>query len=384
MYITPVSDDLFDNSKKSLAPHVLKDIGTALTFDDVQLVPQYSVMASRTNLCTTTAFTRNFCIDKPIVAAPMDSVCGATMAKALWKAGCVGVIHRFMSIDEQVAVVREVKAYIDEQVKIPTVRELGGYRIRMPVIAAAIGATETDVNRAVALVESGANVIVIDVAHGHHINVKKILATIIGFRTESPYRFDIIAGNIATEQAALDLVNWGADGLRVGIGGGSVCETRVRTGVGVPQLTAVDNITSVTDVPVISDGGIRYPGDIAKALAAGATTVMVGSLLAGTDEAPGDVFIAGQWPNNKTYKMYRGSASATIKMEKTGAAVNVEGAAKMVECKGSVVVILNDLMDGVRSAMSYLGVHDVESLWSQAEFVRISNAGLREAHPHLL
>jgi IMP dehydrogenase len=195
---------------------------------------------------------------------------------------------------------------------------------------------------------------------------------------------DIIAGNIATADAANDLQEWGADALRVGIGGGSVCETRIRTGVGVPQLTAVDEISYITEIPIISDGGIRYPGDVVKALAAGADTVMVGSLLSGTDEAPGEMFVGGQWPNTKNFKMFRGSASATIKMEKNGHSNHVEGAAKMVEHKGSVIRVIDDIMDGVTSAMSYLGVSDIEEICEVAEFVKISNAGLHEAHPHLL
>jgi IMP dehydrogenase len=354
---------------------ILNDIEHAVTFDDVQLLPRMSNIESRSQVNTACQFTRNFYIDKPIVAAPMDSVCDARMAAALWAHGCVGVIHRFCSIEEQVKMV-ELVVHAIKSTTVPH-----GYRTRQPVICAAIGANGDSIDRAHRLVRAGVNVLVIDVAHGHHINVHR---TIDAVRAVVGKKVDIVAGNIATKQAAHDLQSWGADALRVGIGGGSVCETRVRTGVGVPQLTAVDDISYVSDIPVISDGGIRYPGDVVKALAAGANTVMVGSLLAGTDEAPGDVFVGGQWPHNKNFKMFRGSARATIKMEKNGHTNHVEGAAKMVEHKGSALRVIDDIMDGVTSAMSYLGVSDIERISDVAEFVEISSAGLREAHPHLL
>ena len=360
---------------------ILSSLGLAqsLTFDDVQLVPKFSTVESRSNVVTTSRFTKSFMIDKPLIAAPMDSVCEVEMAKELWNAGCVGVIHRFMSIEDQEQQVRSIKSYIDSSAVHPR-----GYRDITPVICAAIGASGDSFERAQRLMLAGANVLIIDVAHGHHENVRRILEQLINYRIKNSLVVDFVAGNIATSEAAYDLEKWGADALRVGIGGGSVCETRIRTGVGVPQLSAVDIVTAVSEIPIISDGGIRFPGDIAKALAVGANTVMIGSLFAGTDEAPGDVFISGQWPNNKSFKMYRGSASATIKMEKNGSTNHVEGAAKMVECKGPVINIVNDLMDGITSAMSYLGANSVEDMWQHADFVHISNAGLREAHPHLL
>lgn len=359
---------------------LLAHIETAVTFDDVQLIPRLSNIESRGNVKTASTFTTNFSIDKPIIAAPMDSVCDARMASALWSHGCVGVLHRFCSVEEQVKMVELVKHSIDSRSHLIT----KGFRTTNPVIAAAVGANGDMAHRSRQLIKAGANVLVIDVAHGHHLNVKKAIETIIAIRDELNVVVDIVAGNIATVEAALELESWGADALRVGIGGGAVCETRIRTGVGIPQLTAVDNITSRTSLPVISDGGIRYPGDVVKAIACGADTVMIGSLLAGTDEAPGDVFVGGQWPNTKNFKMYRGSASATIKMQKSGHQNHVEGAAKMVESKGSVIRVIDDIMDGVKSAMSYLGTDDLDELCSVAEFVRISGAGLREAHPHLL
>ena len=356
----------------------LHNIQSAVTFDDVQLIPKLSNVASRSEVNTACQFTQNFWIDKPIIAAPMDSVCDAKMASTLWAHGCVGVLHRFCTIEEQVRMVEMVVGATKSR-SVPY-----GHRTKTPVICAAVGANGDSIGRSRALIRAGVNVLVIDVAHGHHLNVKKTIEAIRSISEELKMKVDIVAGNIATAAAAEDLEEWGADSLRVGIGGGSVCETRIRTGVGVPQLTAVDNISAISGIPIISDGGIRYPGDVVKALAAGADTVMVGSLLAGTDEAPGDVFVSGQWPNTKNFKMFRGSASATIKMEKNGHTNHVEGASKMVEHKGSVIRVIDDIMDGVTSAMSYLGVSDIEQLCEVAEFVEISNAGLREAHPHLL
>jgi IMP dehydrogenase len=207
------------------------------------------------------------------------------------------------------------------------------------------------------------------------------------------FSFDIMAGNIATGAGAHALINKEmsaidvpADALRVGIGGGSVCETRVRTGVGVPQLSAVMDVRAHTDkfIPVISDGGIRYIGDVAKAICAGADAVMVGSLFSGTDEAPGDIHVSGKWPNASRYKIYRGSASESMKIASGTSRSHVEGTAKMVPLKGSVVNIVNDIVDGLKSAMSYLGSDNITDMQANAEFIKITHAGMAEALPHLL
>ena len=360
------------------------NIELALTFDDVNIVPRFSTTKSRSDIKLTTQFTRNYKIAMPIVAAPMDSVCEIDMALTLYKMGGVGIIHRFNTIDEQVKICSDIHTQICLMLNAGQKfqPQLEGLE---PVIAAAVGANGDALERTQRLVkESRINVILIDVAHGHHANVRDTLKQLTEWRTQSGYKFDIIAGNTATAQAAADLEKWGADCVRVGVGGGALCTTRISTGVGVPQITAVIEARNATKIPLISDGGIRYPGDIAKALVAGADTVMVGSLLAGTDEAPGGIFITGTFPNAKKFKQYRGSASASIKLEKTGSAKNVEGTAKMVEYKGSVISILNDLTDGVRSAMSYVGVDAVENMRHVGKFVRITSAGLREAQPHLL
>lgn len=349
------------------------DIQLQLTFDDVQIVPKYSEIASREFIDTRTAFTRNYELVTPFVAAPMDTVCEVDVAFALWMWGGAGVIHRFCTIEQQKGMIASLCD------KIANAEQPENW---VSPIAAAIGANGDSIERAKQLLRYGANIIVIDVAHGHHLNVKECLRELQSLKSD--YEFDIVAGSIATEEAANDLAEWGADALRVGVGGGSVCETRVRTGIGVPQLQAVINIAKSANIPIISDGGIRYPGDAAKAMAAGADSVMIGSLFAGTDESPGEVFIAGQWPNDKPMKIYRGLASATTKLKYVGAASHVEGASKIIEGRGSINRIVNGLLDGLRSSMSYVGASNVKEFRTNSEFIRITPAGLAEAHPHLL
>lgn len=164
----------------------------------------------------------------------------------------------------------------------------------------------------------------------------------------------------------------------------SGCTTRTKTGVGVPQVTALIDVLGAATVPVIADGGCRYAGDIAKALAIGADSVMVGSMFAGTVESPGNVFVTGNWPNEKRYKMYRGSASATIKLETRGSAEHVEGTSAMIPLKGYVKDVVNTIQDGIRSAMSYVGATNLEEFRTHAQFVKVTNAGIREAAPHIL
>lgn len=363
----------------------------ALTFDDVQIIPRYSEVESRQSVNLVTQFTKKRKLEIPLIAAPMDTVCDYKMAQVMWDLGGVGVIHRFMPIEQQVEHVIKVKKYIQSKL----LDGVGGPAVHHTelkanaVICAAIGANGDAEERALALLQAGVNVILIDVAHGHHVNVKRIVKVLTAWKDQ--FDFEIVAGSIATREAALDLVEWGADALRVGIGGGSVCETRIRTGVGIPQLHALIEVNSAllslsdeNDVPFISDGGIRYPGDVAKALSVGAQTVMIGSLFAGTDEAPGEVFIAGTWPNNKRMKMYRGSASASAKMSQGGQVMHVEGASKLIESKGPVRIVVNDILDGLRSCMSYVGVSNIDDFYLNSEILQITPSGLIEAHPHLL
>jgi IMP dehydrogenase len=336
------------------------------TFDDVQILPNYSEVTSRSTVSTRSRFTRNWEIDIPLVAAPMDTVCGLEMVKVLGTIGAVGCLHRFMSIKEQVHLLNLWSRH---------------NILRNTPLVATIGATGDYQERAEQSLDAGANVILIDVAHGDHLHVRLALDWLNRLSNRS--KFDVIAGNIATGESAVRLAYWGADALRVGIGGGAMCETRVRTGIGVPQLSAIDDVVlAVQDIPIISDGGIRYPGDVAKAIAAGADTVMLGSLLAGTDEAPGDMFVAGQWPNTKVMKMFRGSASATAKMSVNGNAEHVEGASRLVESKGPVERVIRDIVQGLQSSMSYVGADSIAKFKRHVKFIEITGAGLAEAHPH--
>ncbi len=261
--------------------------------------------------------------------------------------------------------------------------ELGKLRV-----GAAVGTGEADEERVAALVQAGVDVIIVDTAHGH---TRGVLERVRWIKDNFP-TVDVVGGNIATGAAAIALVEHGADAVKVGIGPGSICTTRIVAGVGVPQISAIDSVARAlagTGVPIIADGGIRYSGDIAKALAAGASTVMMGSIFAGTEEAPGELVLY----EGRSYKTYRGMGS--LGAMKRGAAdryfqdneTNVdklvpEGIEGMVPFKGSMVSIVFQLAGGVRSSMGYCGCRTIEEMRERAEFVEITNAGMRESHVH--
>ena len=352
-----------------------------LTYDDIQLVPQYSDIPSRTQINLHTLVSRRYGLLNPIVASPMDTVCGEEMAFKMFLMGGVGCIHRFMSIEEQSKIVKSLYQRIYGEGFGGPFEDWGimydtwHSEINLIPIMAAIGVSESDKERATSLVESGANILVIDVAHGHHTNV---LEMIKWCKNNLDDKVDIIAGNIATAQAAMDLVTYGADGLRVGIGGGSLCTTRIKTGFGVPNVSCLEEIIRVAKVPVMADGGIRTSGDIAKALALGSSSVMLGSLLAGTDEAPGQII---ETPNG-LYKRYRGSASLETKVVNGQQVRNVEGESTTIPYKGGVKFIVNGLLDGVKSALSYGGARNLKEF--KPKYVVVTNSGINEAKPHLL
>ena len=332
-----------------------------LTYDDVNIVPKYSELESRGDVDLNTKLTKNVELRIPIVSSPMDTVTGFEMAWAISHLGGIGFIHRFMDIERQSELVAS----------------LGDLKV-----GAAVGVTGDYLERARELVWKGCNVILIDVAHGHH----KLVGEAIEEIKKDISDIEVVAGCIATSEAAKQLCEWGVDGLRVGVGNGSLCETRIRTGVGLPSVTALLDVCSTADdynVPVIADGGIRNVGDVCKGLGCGADTIMVGSLLSGTKESPGTIEKKGQWPNEQLFKKYRGSASLDSKLDR-GEEKNVEGNHKVIPYKGKVKRIIGDIEDGIRSSCSYVGASDLEEFRSLVEFVEVTRAGQVEAQPYLL
>ena len=352
---------------------------TYLTYDDIQLIPSFSDVKSRQGIKLHTKLSKNYGILIPIIGSPMDTVCELDMAKKLAELGGVGCIHRFLPIREQVEIVNNLHKWIYNETDLA---ERWGVMYddwhteqRSVPIMAAIGVQKDDKDRANSLVMSGANVLLIDVAHGDHQNV---INMIHWCKKNLPDHVDIIAGNIATAEAAERLQEAGADGLRVGIGGGSLCTTRIKTGFGVPNVSCLEDIAGVAEVPIMADGGIRSSGDIAKALAVGADNVMLGSLLAGTLESPGQLIEKG----HSLYKRYRGSASLETKTTHGQAERNIEGESTVIPFKGGVKYIVKGLTDGIRSAFSYAGANDITQY--HPEYVEVTNSGINEAKPHLL
>ncbi|EEI23186.1 IMP dehydrogenase [Lentilactobacillus hilgardii] len=355
------------------------------TFDDVLLVPAASdVLPNNVDLSVQLA--DNLKLNVPFLSAGMDTVTESKMAIALAKLGGLGVIHKNLSIESQAGEVAKVKA-VKKTTDTPkaAVDKNGSL-----LVAAAVGVSSDTFDRASALLEAGTDAIVIDTAHGHSAGVLRKIAEI---RDRYPDT-TLIAGNVATAAGTEALFQAGVDVVKVGIGPGSICTTRVVAGVGVPQLTAVYDAAAVArkwGKPIIADGGIQYSGDIVKALAAGGTAVMLGSMLAGTAEAPGDVYEE----NGRKYKSYRGMGSVAAMSQQHGSSdryfqggVNEanklvpEGIEGEVEYKGSINDIVFQMVGGLRSGMGYTGSATVKDLNDNAQFVEISNAGLRESHPH--
>jgi IMP dehydrogenase len=356
-----------------------------LTFDDVLLIPAEShVLPNEVDLSTQIA--KNLKLKVPFISAGMDTVTESSMAIAMALQGGMGVVHKNMSIQAQAGEVANVKsvalnslmnrAAVDDQNRL--------------LVAAAVGVTSDTFERAEALFKAGADAIVIDTAHGHSAGVLRKIAEI---REHFPDA-TLIAGNVATAEGTRALFEAGVDVVKVGIGPGSICTTRVVAGVGVPQITAVYDAASVArefGKAIIADGGIKYSGDIVKALAAGGNAVMLGSMLSGTTEAPGEVYEV----NGKKFKAYRGMGSVGAMAQSHGSSdryfqggVNEanklvpEGIEAQVEYKGDVSDVIFQMVGGLRSGMGYVGAGDIQTLIDQAQFVQITNAGLRESHPH--
>ncbi len=471
-------------------------IREGLTFDDVLLVPKFSDIVSRSQTDLTTQLSRNISINIPLISANMDTVTESTMAVTIAREGGIGIIHRFLTVEEEVDEVHKVKRSgsviienpylinpdqtIQDAFKIMNEKEVSGLLVTdvnskligilterdvlfesddcsklvkdlmtkdvvsakpgidfqqakeilknnrieklpltdednkvkglitsqdisnlekypnaskdekgRPLVGAAVGVKGDFMQRTEALLDAGVDVIVVDIAHGHSENA---INTVKNIKKAFP-NCELIAGNVATAQGTEDLIKAGVDAVKVGVGSGSICITRVITGSGVPQLTAVLDCAKIGNehnVPIISDGGTRTSGDATKALAAGAHSVMIGGILGGTDESPGSTISK----NGKRFKIYRGMASlgASLgrKSKDSGNAgltddLNdyvAEGVEGMVPYRGSVTDIITQMTGGIRSGLSYCGAHNIQQMHKNAEFIKISRAGFAESQPH--
>ena len=335
----------------SLLARGMNDLRTGLSYGDVLLVPQRSPVDSRSDVDLSTRLTPGVELETPLVSAAMDTVTEADLAVELGRAGGLGVLHRFLTADEQAA-------------QIETVAAAG-----QPV-GAAVGIDEDYVARSATLVEAGVDVLVVDVAHGH---MDRTVAAVERLAEAFPAT-DLVAGNVATPVGVEDLAAAGADCVKVGIGPGSHCTTRKVAGAGVPQLTAVDDCATAAedlDVTICADGGIRTSGDAVKALMAGADTVMLGSLFAGTEEAPGAVVEV----DGTRYKRSRGMATTAAAEERDDKGANVgadEGVEALTPYKGPVATVAEEFCQGIRSGLSYCGGHGIDRARDRAEFVRVA------------
>ena len=346
----------------------MEAIKEALTFDDVLLKPCFSnVLPSETNISLN--LSKNILLQTPFLSSAMDTVTESLMAIAMAKSGGIGIIHRNFTISKQSKEVLKVKK-------------------KGLCVGAAIGTSSEDLIRARTLLDSGVDLIVIDTAHGHSEKVLKILSKV----KKINYKIPICVGNIATGEAAKKLYNSGANIIKVGIGPGSICTTRMVAGIGVPQITAIMEVSNALKgkkIKIISDGGIKFSGDIVKALAAGADAIMMGSIFAGTEESPGKKFKI----KNKFYKRYRGMGSIGAmsagssnryfqKNYKDKSKFVPEGVDGRVEYKGNVSKIIYQLKGGLRSSMGYIGAKKLSDIKKNAKFIKITKAGFYESMVH--
>lgn len=336
----------------------IKNRQRGLTFDDVLIVPKKSDIKSRRDPSLRSQLTKTKQLETPIISANMDTVTEAPMAIAMYKMGGLGILHRFMSIEQQAEQVRLVKA------------------TGAPILSASIGVSGDYKERAEALIHAGVNLITIDIAHGH----STLMMDTLKWLKDQFAGLEVIAGNLATPDAAIDLIEAGADAIKVGIGPGSMCTTRIITGAGVPQLTAIALCTEAAEsygVPIIADGGIRTSGDMVKAFAAGANVIMLGSMLSGTIETPGDI-IHGK-------KQYRGMASKKAQISWRGdlpQGMAPEGESTFVPVKGHVADVIHELSGGIRSGMSYVNATTIEEIKLQTQFMEMSTNGISESRAH--
>lgn len=336
----------------------IKNRSRGLSYDDVLIVPTKSDVKSRRDPSLVSQLTKKISLQTPIVSANMDTITESQMMIAMNELGGLGILHRFMTIAEQVKEIQKA-------------REAG-----VRNIGASIGVNGDWKERVQAAVDAGANVITIDIAHGHSTSMIDTMK----FVKDTFSNVEVIAGNIATPEAAEELINSGADAIKVGIGPGSMCTTRIITGCGVPQLTAIAlcaEVARAKKVPLIADGGIKTSGDIVKAFAAGADTIMLGSMLSGTIETPGEI--------NQGQKNYRGMASKAAQVSWRGEVppgMAPEGVATKVSVKGHVRDVVLEICGGIRSGMSYVNATTIGEIRENARFIEMSSAGFQESHAH--
>ncbi|MES3036755.1 MAG: IMP dehydrogenase [Bdellovibrionota bacterium] len=336
----------------------IKNRSRGLTFDDVLIIPSKSDVRSRRDPVLTSRLTKTRNIELPIISANMDTITEVDMAKSMAELGGLGILHRFMPMEEQVAQVRLLK------------------HEGMKLISASVGVGEETKGRAKALVDAGVNILTIDIAHGHSVQMMETMKML----KDTYPDVELIVGNLATPDAAEDLIAAGADAIKVGIGPGSMCTTRIITGCGVPQLTAIALCAEVArahNVPLIADGGLRTSGDLVKAFAAGADTVMLGGMLSGTMETPGEI------KNGR--KQYRGMASKSAQVSWRGGVpegMAPEGESTTVNVKGRGRDVVLEVSGGIRSGMSYVNATTIAEIKEKARFMEMSFSGISESHAH--
>lgn len=339
----------------------------ALSFDDIQLMPRYNNITSRRDVDTSVKFGDRK-LDIPVLSSNMDTITGHKMAHEMSRLGGLGVLHRFCSIEENISMYSTLSLYSDRPDHDAVI---------------SLGINE-GLDRFIALHDVGARYFCVDVAHGH----SRAVGTMITAMKKFDRNAFIVAGNVCTAEGAEYLADKGADAIKVGIGPGSVCSTRIKTGFGIPQFTAIQECRHVSCF-LIADGGIKTPGDAVKAFAAGADAIMLGGMLAGTDETPGDVLVdvslSAMIAKTSSYKVFRGMASKEAQDEFMGSMNDwktSEGVEIRVAAKGPVVNIVSDLMGGIRSGMTYCGANTIEQIRQRARWVEITAAGAAEGRPH--
>jgi len=347
----------------------MTDLPKGLAFDDILLLPRFTEI-KREEINLAAFLSPKIKLSVPLISAPMDTVTDAKLAIALGKLGGLGVIHRNSSVENQAKEVISVKKEI-------------------PFVAAAVGVGNDLVNRLDVLVSAGLDVVVVDSAHGF----SKFVVEATEYIVQKYPQLFLISGNVATFEGAKKLISSGTNALRVGMGPGSICTTRIVAGIGVPQFTAIFETARAAgenNIPIIADGGIRSSGDIVKALSAGASAVMLGSLFAGCEEAPGELVTV----EGKKYKSYRGMGSLEAMKEGSAARYGqqyrqgqekklvAEGVAGLVPYRGTLEEVVTQLIGGLRSGMYYVGAKDIKELQEKAQFLKITKAGLAESHPH--